>query len=243
MLGGLGGQGNRLLHGADIGAGGGIEFVGHNQEGLGEIQALIARVDRDSDEVGTTGNLIVVQPLVLATEDDGHRGLRGQAENLRCQDARRLDGGAVEPAARGGADDGRTIRDGLVEGRDLTARVQNVRGMDGQAVPFFPTIQDTRGDEGQFTESHVRHGAADAADVSGVQGADEDDGDIVKRIHGIGSKRVRARAAMAAGQAVRSSTAQTSRGPWLPRVGNSRGTTGIVAPLCGKARASVPEKL
>ena len=90
---------------------------------------------------------------------------------------------AVEPAAGGGADHGHAVRHRLLERGELLPSVENVGGVHRHALALVPRVLEVGGGEDELVEAHVGHGAAGAADVAGVERADEHDLDVVEGGH------------------------------------------------------------
>ena len=86
--------------------------------------------------------------------------------------------------ARRRAHDGDAVGDGLLEGVELLAVLKDVRRVHGHALAFTPVVLEVGCGEDEIVEAHVRHGAAGAADVAGVEGSNEDDLDVVENGHG-----------------------------------------------------------
>ena len=133
--------------------------------------------------MGALRDLLVEEPLVLASEDNRDWPRAGEREDVCRAVARRLHMLAVQPLAGRRPDDGDAVGDRLLERRELLAAFQYVRRVHGEAHPLLPVVLEVRRGEAQAAYPHVGHRAAARADVARVERADEDYAYVLKRVH------------------------------------------------------------
>lgn len=160
---------------------GDVEFVGAEEDGLGEVEAAVFGVGGDADPVGAEFEVVVAEAFVLGAEDEGDGGAGGgDVEELGGPVAGGAGLFAVEAVDAAGDGDGAAVGDGFGEGGGLGAVFVDGEGFEGH-FPEFDLVEAGVGvDEGEVVEAAVFHGAADGADVAAVEGVDADDADILE---------------------------------------------------------------
>jgi hypothetical protein len=72
------------------------------------------------------------------------------------------------------------VLQGFFKGRIEPCSFENRIGPDGHAASFVSQVIDLGPDQAQIRETEVHHSPADAADIQGTLGLDENDGQIIK---------------------------------------------------------------
>jgi hypothetical protein len=161
-----------------------MKLVGGDEHGLRQIERRVGRRGNGDDQMGTIERG-VVEPAILAAEEQRHRSVRRVAEEVDGSLAGRNPLSLRGAAPRTEARDADTIGKGSIEIVEMPDRRHDVPRVVGDS--FDPLSLVFHGPhEPQGSQPHVLHRADDTGDVDRVERLVENDVNGVERRGGRG---------------------------------------------------------
>ena len=155
------------------------ELVEADSGRLAKVHGGLAGIGGDFHEVMAEGEIFAGEAVFFGSEEDGD--LSGVIEFAGDDGGELVEGDdgllgfAVGEGA--GSDDECGVAEGFGQGGGLAGVDEEFRSADGGAG--LAPVRLVGGDDGEMSEAEVGHGASDGANVEGIAGRDEDDGDAV----------------------------------------------------------------